>query len=525
MSDRQIGVYWESWVNRPLSTLDPSFNTVYLSFASPECYYEKGSRNFAGTGLNFLESFDAVAVAITTLQYRGVQVYLAVGGASYWGTPRLFNTHKIIDLMTDLGVDGLDLDWEVGVSDNYATVEIIKEFRRFEPYKKLTYTCFSTGAYDSVPWDTYKGMNVPTLLECGDLIDTVNVMAYDAGKDFDEQEAYKAYRTLFKGVINLGFQVGVQGWGDAILHESEARENLKFVKNQQGHGGCFVWAHHKVATQGISVVEFGQMAKDILHKAPPSPPTTPAAAWDFQCPTCNSGFQISVCPKAGVLPNDIIDLGLWYLTLPVKRSDRDDAAIIYNPYLKTYSDDFFKVSPQGNSVLFITPAGGATTKGSQYPRTELREMSGPCEKDKACWSSRQGYHEMVNVLSINAIPLVKQDLVASQIHDGESDVMEVLIKKSRLYVRGSVDSKPKDYGTLQDNYVLGTKFTVKIVCTGGRIKVYYNNLQTPKLDFKYVGDDKNYFKVGCYIQSNPSKGEDPDTVGEVEVFSSTVVHN
>lgn len=244
----------------------------------------------------------------------------------------------------------------------------------------------------------------------------------------------------------------------------------------------------------------------------------------YQCPNCDDWVHIKICSlNQTKLPRDIIDLSLWYLTIPVPRENRSDAMIIYNPQLQEYSSEFLKVSPTKDSVLFITNAGGATTKGSQYPRTELREMNGPDESDKASWSSVQGYHEMVNVLSINKIPLVKQDMVASQIHDGKSDVMEVLIKKSRLYVRGSVGNRPKDYGTLEENYVLGTKFSVKIVCTDGRIKVYYNNV--PKLDFKYVGDDKNYFKVGCYMQSNPSKGEDPDTLGEVEVFSSVVTHS
>lgn len=239
----------------------------------------------------------------------------------------------------------------------------------------------------------------------------------------------------------------------------------------------------------------------------------------FHCPNC--------CPVKNnlLVPNDIIDMKHWYLTLPLKRSNREDAKIIYNPDLQTFQDmQFFKVSQARNSVLFTAHVGGATTKGSHYPRSELREMDGPDRDNKALWSSRKGYHEMRTVLSINEIPKVKQDVVALQIHDGKSDVMQVLVKKKRLYVRGGVGSKTVDYGSLDDNYILGTMFTAKIVCTEGRVKVFFNDSPTPKLDFAYAGDNKNYFKVGAYVQSNPSKGDDPDTVGIVQVFSCEVKH-
>jgi hypothetical protein len=34
----------------------------------------------------------------------------------------------------------------------------------------------------------------------------------------------------------------------------------------------------------------------------------------------------------------------------------------------------------------------------------------------------------------------------------------------------------------------------------------------------------NYFKVGAYVQSNPSRGDKPDAFGEVVVYNATVKH-
>jgi len=520
MNKRQIGVYWESWVVDSLDNLKSHFNTVYLAFATPECNYQRWSRTFEGTGLNFNIPFEEVVESIKRLQARNIKVFLAVGGASYWSIPRVFYPQRIVDLMIDLGVDGIDFDWEVGVKDCEASTHAIKDFRRVAPKTLVSYTCFSTGAFQTQLGDNYKGMNRHTLHECGYMIDFVNVMAYDAGKDFDEQEAHKAYRKLYKGPINLGFQVGKQGWGYATLRETELRQNLNFIKNQNSFDGCFLWAYHKpAASPQITVQQFGSVAKRMLKERPETIIT--------KCPACCNPLEFKIFSSEPKKVCDLevehppVDLKFWGLTLPIKREDRSDAKIINFP--EDFDDlEYFKRTPTG-SILFICPAGGATTKNSKYPRSELREYDQD-DGTKADWSAFDEINELTCTLAIHEIPLVKPEVTVCQIHDGNSDVMQLNLKKSRLYVRGSVGSKTKDYGTLDDKYDLGTKFRVKIVCMGGRIKVYYNNYTTPKLNFKYVGDDYNYFKVGCYMQSNTSKGEDPDTLAKVELYALDVKH-
>jgi hypothetical protein len=76
------------------------------------------------------------------------------------------------------------------------------------------------------------------------------------------------------------------------------------------------------------------------------------------------------------VPAQVLDLTNWKLTTPAKNSN-GDALEVSQPALATYRNaSFFDIGPKGVGVLFTAAAGGATTSGSSYPRSELREMTG-----------------------------------------------------------------------------------------------------------------------------------------------------
>jgi len=75
--------------------------------------------------LNFSLDFKTVVESIRLLKKRKVTVLLAVGGGSYWSDPKPFNHLGCIDLMNDLGCDGIDIDWEVGITDDRAPLNAI----------------------------------------------------------------------------------------------------------------------------------------------------------------------------------------------------------------------------------------------------------------------------------------------------------------------------------------------------------------------------------------------------------------
>jgi hypothetical protein len=181
----KVATYLESWAvpfsvssNNDISNLDANVDTVYLSFASPDNTYKKGDFTFSNTGLNFSMDFKTVVESIRILKKRKVTVMLAVGGGSYWSEPKPFNPLGCIDLMNDLGCDGIDIDWEVGIADDRAPANAIKALAPLlGGFNCLSFTCFSTGAYPPSLNDKYKGMNIRAIKECINDIDNINIMA------------------------------------------------------------------------------------------------------------------------------------------------------------------------------------------------------------------------------------------------------------------------------------------------------------------------------------------------------------
>lgn len=279
-----IGVYFETWgcawasnaADLSLSKITKPIDQVFLSFVNPNCTYKKGQYNWNGTGLNFSSDFKVVKEAIQMLQTQGIKVLLAVGGASYAFIN--YSPQNCTDLMSDLGCDGIDIDWEPadGIKSANQLGTIIATTRQIIGGKKfLSLAGFSTGCLDP-NGDTYRGMNIQGIKEAGHLLDQINVMAYDAGRGFDTKTAYDAFRKYFSKSLALGFEVGKQGWGDAWLTMDDVRASCQWLKD-----GCFVWAYFK--TGPPSAVEVCQTVAQLLN----------ANQTKFNCPHCNKSITVS----------------------------------------------------------------------------------------------------------------------------------------------------------------------------------------------------------------------------------------
>lgn len=174
----------------------------------------------------------------------------------------------------------------------------------------------------------------------------------------------------------------------------------------------------------------------------------------------------------------------------------------------------------GTGVRFRAAVNGVTTGGSSYPRSELREMSGTTG---ASWSSGSGNHTMFIDQVITSVPETKKHVVAGQIHDSGDDIIVIRLEYPKLYV--NVDGQ--NAFTLDSNYSLGKRFTVKFEVAGGRTSIYYNGGSSPSyiLDKSYSGA---YFKAGAYTQSNCSKESsglcNSDNYGEVIIYRADVTH-
>lgn len=230
----------------------------------------------------------------------------------------------------------------------------------------------------------------------------------------------------------------------------------------------------------------------------------------------------SPIPSSVSYPSAVLDLQKWKLTIPQGNSEKPTE--IKQPILETYVlPPWFQLTDDLKAVRFRAPVSAVTTKGSNYPRSELREMTGNDGRTNASWSSSVGRHTMTVDQAITAVPKTKQHVVAGQIHDADDDVIVIRLEYPNLYI--NVDGK--NVYTLDNNYTLGKRFTFAFDVKGGKTDVYYDNSQKPVYTLKknYTGA---YFKAGVYTQSNCSKEKNIDcnetNFSEVIIYSLRVLH-
>jgi hypothetical protein len=221
-----------------------------------------------------------------------------------------------------------------------------------------------------------------------------------------------------------------------------------------------------------------------------------------------------VKPGNASMPADLINPDDWYLTLPTGKEGSPDT--IDGSKLAGYHSKFFALNNQRNGIVFSAGADGVTTKNSNYPRSELREMDG---SKKASWSNTSGTHVLDVREAFMQLPKEKAEVVGAQIHDAKDDVMEIRLEGKNLiaqYHDGKSDT------VLDSNYQLGTPYDLRLVAEGGKVDVFYNDQKKAELPLSGSGW---YWKVGAYVQSNGKHGDSASSTGAVTVFKADVTHS
>ena len=292
---RPLGVYFQSWscgwassgANLDLSKIPSPINVVFLSFAKPNCNYVKGSMSFSGTGLDFSSDFAVVKDAIQILRKRNVVVMLSIGGATYPFDG--FNPKAVVDFANDLGVDGIDIDWEphAGAAEAHLLGPIINGVRSIYPKGLISIAAFSIGAYgtgsfaNSQPSGQNTGMCIPGLQSNGHQLDFICLMSYDASPVYDPVTAFKAYRSYYNGPILIGVEVPPEAWGGHVITLSEVERYSKGVVSDNKTNGLFVWSYQKSGEpSSISIINTAQKIFNASTPTPapvkPTPTPTPA---------------------------------------------------------------------------------------------------------------------------------------------------------------------------------------------------------------------------------------------------------
>jgi hypothetical protein len=227
--------------------------------------------------------------------------------------------------------------------------------------------------------------------------------------------------------------------------------------------------------------------------------------------------RLGVDGTAAEPPGRVLDLSCFKLTLPVDTPRRGTPDEIGPQELASFQlPPYFVATAEGDGVVFRAPCGGATTRSSKYPRTELREMRP--DGSPAAWSTTDaGRHVLQITAAVTQLPPVKPHVVCAQIHDGRDDVLMIRLERGTLLVERS----GHDDVVLQRGYTLGTRFDLELHAGGGQIEVRYAG--AVRLTWK-VERDGCYFKAGCYTQSNPQRGDDRDSYGEVVIYRLAVRH-
>jgi hypothetical protein len=217
-------------------------------------------------------------------------------------------------------------------------------------------------------------------------------------------------------------------------------------------------------------------------------------------------------------PSQILDLKRWKLTLPT--GSEGSPKEITQPALDTFtSAPWFEPTSDCGAVAFRSAVDGVTTKGSSYPRSELREMAD--SGSNAAWSSGSGTHTMTVTEAFTRLPEGKPQLVGAQIHDDSDDVSVFRLEGSNLYI---TDGDNPHYKLVTSDYALGTRFQASYVVSGGTVEAYYNGELQATLS-KSVSNA--YFKAGAYTQANCEKVSPcgSDNYGETMIYDLQVSHD
>ena len=194
---------------------------------------------------------------------------------------------------------------------------------------------------------------------------------------------------------------------------------------------------------------------------------------------------------------------------------------------------YFTTAANGTALKMRVSTGAATTSGSDNPRCEFREQTQG--GSDAAWNLFSNEHILSGRTRIVHQPSFKSSICIAQIHNAAGDVMELQTRGGTFYsrsandwyvvltVNGTVGSGP----ILLDHCADGTEIAWKIrVYGGGHYQIYVQDMVTPtvtdttsgmaSLSFAANASD-SYFKVGCYVQANPSTPGYVADYGEIEL--------
>lgn len=238
----------------------------------------------------------------------------------------------------------------------------------------------------------------------------------------------------------------------------------------------------EIATRTRNVVEVIEPEPDPDPTPDPTPDPDPTGSYP-----ADPGELLWIGAGAGM---NHYNVGIGGAAAHVDHSQSE----IYNGYSESPA---FCLTPDRDAVQFRVSVAAATTPGSTYPRSELREFA-PDGTTRAAWDARTGTHYMRGTTTVTHVAAQKPWVCIAQIHDAEDDVLRV--QTELVGGQLALVARLNDVVTvLLPSYTVGTPIVWRLDVVNGALTVTIGGA------VKLTGTLNNtgcYFKAGCYAQSN-----------------------
>ena len=213
-------------------------------------------------------------------------------------------------------------------------------------------------------------------------------------------------------------------------------------------------------------------------------------------------------------------LSRFKLQLPINSDNAGNIDEILQPQLSAgYTSEFHRPTSDGRGFRLRVPVTGARTSGSQFPRTEYRELN--ADGTNAGWTPADGKtRTFACVYRVLHLPAQDPQTTLFQIHNVDTEVVTIRADAGSIRIRKNGSSlTPYPIPT----YGMGTDFTANVRVTGGAgatVRIQINGVtahEFPFTDLNIGPTGVFYFKAGNYLQANPTTVSDPNEYGEVEL--------
>jgi len=221
-------------------------------------------------------------------------------------------------------------------------------------------------------------------------------------------------------------------------------------------------------------------------------------------------------------PGSNFDLNNWYIQFPTSNGILTCSAGSVDSATTTQLIDGYTNAPYfytgtDGSMVFWAPINGATTSGTTFPRSELRELIAT-NNTGVNWIP-YGTHILNAQCKVLQVPPSTEEVIIGQIHAESGDglpTVKVIYDSGKVHATIKTNSTDdgSDYDLPSVNSGLSNSITYQIEMVNGLVSVVINGTTNSynifQSDPTYTNETQ-YFKAGDYCQanscSNPSNAE------------------